>query len=126
MGRKSREKGARFERAVAAALVLVYPEARRGLGQARSAKEVPDVDARGLWPECKRQIRPNPFRALEQAIEASNGSGRTPIAICRSDHGEATATLRFVDLLALLACVEGALLDPVALEKVLDAVNADR
>jgi hypothetical protein len=126
MGRLSRDKGARFERAVATALALIYPTARRGLGQARSAAEVPDVDVPGLWPECKRANRTNPRAALAQAIEASSSSGRMPIAICRDDRSEPFAMLRFTDLLTLLAQIEHAQIDPTAYAKALAAVRADR
>lgn len=126
MGRKSRDKGARFERAVASAFALIYPGARRGLGQARSAKEVPDVDAPGLWVECKRAIRTNPRAALAQALEASKGSGRTSIAVCRDDRAEPFAVLRLEDLLRLLARAERVDLEIDPFVLALDAVSADR
>jgi hypothetical protein len=121
----SRRKGSRFERAVSHAVALIWPETKRGLGQARSGGEVPDVNAPGLWIECKRAIRTNPRAALAQAIEASKLSGRTPIAVCRDNRERAFVVLRFEDFLRLLARAErvGLEVDPFA--SALEDVNAD-
>lgn len=125
MGSKSRRKGSRFERAVSHAFALIWPETKRGLGQARSGGEVPDVNAPGLWVECKRMIRTNPRAALAQAIEASKGSGRTPIAVCRDNRSEAFAVLRFADLLSLVARAERVSFEIDPLVTALEEVNAD-
>lgn len=115
-GNGPRRKGHGFEREVARAFSLALGVAiKRGLGQARGSSEVPDVDVPGFHIECKRAIRTNPRAALAQAIEASQGSARTPIAICRDDRSAPFAVLRFEDLLVLLARAER-----------LDAVSADR
>jgi hypothetical protein len=53
MGKKSRDKGASYEREIANLFKTVYPDAKRGIGQARSASEVPDVDGTPFWVECK-------------------------------------------------------------------------
>lgn len=105
MGAMERRKGARFEKEIAQAFRAVgYAGAKRGLGQARAANEVPDVDAHPrLWPELKRHRRTNPRAALAQAVEAAASSGRLPVAICRDDGEDATVTLRFVDFLELFA-----------------------
>jgi hypothetical protein len=91
-GRMSRNKGAAFERWVANELKKAGLPAKRGLGQARSASEVPDVDLPGWWVECKRHRRCDREAAWRQAVEASVGSGRTPVAICKDDYGQPTAT----------------------------------
>jgi hypothetical protein len=107
MGVRSRRKGARFEQEVARAFRAVgFGGARRGLGQARSASEVPDVDVDAeprLWPELKRGRLTSPRAALAQATEAAAQSGRVPVAICRDDGGDAFVTLTLVDFLALYA-----------------------
>jgi hypothetical protein len=46
------------------------------------------------WPECKHWREPAPLRALEQAEEASKGSGLRPVAICKADRRTPTATWR--------------------------------
>ena len=100
-----REKGATWERRVANLFAAAgWDGSKRGLGQARSAHEVPDVDVPTLWPECKRGRVTNPRGALQQAIEASEaaGTGRIPVAITRDDGGVGLVTLRLDDFLALV------------------------
>ncbi len=83
MGKMQRTKGASFERETAVAFQRVYPQARRGLGQARAAGEVPDVDKTPWWCECKRGSKGNLVAALKQAREASDG--RPPLAVLKRD-----------------------------------------
>lgn len=104
MGASQRRKGAKGERELARYAREqhpdLFPEARRGIGQSRSAGEVPDaVIDDEHWPEIKRQARCYPRRALQQAIDASAKSGRTPVAICRDDNDKLgwTVTLRIDD-----------------------------
>jgi hypothetical protein len=94
MGKSQRDKGARWEREVAKAMTAVGLEAKRGLVQARSASEGADVECAGWWPECKHWKEPATLRALEQAEEASRGSGLRPVAICKADRRTPTATWR--------------------------------
>jgi hypothetical protein len=107
LGRWKRNKGANFERWVSNVFKAVYETAKRGLGQARSAGEVPDSDIPTWWPECKAHKLTNPRAALAQAIEASAGSGRVPIAVCKDDHKPPIVTLRLEDFVRLLARAEG-------------------
>lgn len=102
MGRMQRVKGAKYERWVSKVFKPLFPSSKRGIGQTRSASEVPDVDIPGWWPECKHHIRPNILAALAQAIEASAKSGRTPIAICRSNRGMDTVTMLLPDFMSLM------------------------
>lgn len=99
--RRSKAKGKTGEREVVHFLRAVWPSAKRGLGQARSAGEVPDVDVPGWWVEVKRKHRTVPRSALAQAVAASGGSGRIPVAICRDDGDKLgwTVTLRIRDWL---------------------------
>lgn len=101
MGAMQRRKGARFEVATARAFAVVFPGARRGIGQARSAGEVADVEGTPFWPECKRGAGSTPDAALAQASAASDG--RVPVAVVRRDKKRATATMYLEDFLALLA-----------------------
>jgi hypothetical protein len=101
-GRGSRNKGASFEREIARELRAVWPEAVRGLGQARAADEVPDVDVPGWWIECKRMRECRPQAALRQAEKAAIGSGRIPVAITRDDRDRTVVTLNLEDWIALV------------------------
>jgi len=101
VGKLSRNKGARFEREVATAFRVAFPEARRGLGQARSGGDAADViGVPGYWIECKVGARPNPLAALRQAD--SNSNGDVPVAVCRLDRKDAAVTLPLADFIALL------------------------
>ncbi len=101
MGAMQRRKGARFEVEVAKAWAVLFPGARRGIGQARSAGEVADVEGTPFWPECKRGAGSTVDAALLQAAEATDG--RVPIAIVRRNGKRATASMYLEDLLCLLA-----------------------
>lgn len=107
MSAMQRRKGATWERELAAYLRANGVDAQRGIGQARAASEVPDVDVAGWWIEAKRHARTNPKAALAQAIadSAANGDGRIPAAVCR-DNGTgieaATVTMRLYDWVELV------------------------
>jgi hypothetical protein len=87
---------------VACLFAAVFGSAvRRGL-QYRDGADCPDVvGVPGWWIECKKGRRPNPLRALHQAIAAARDSGLRPVAICREDGREPTATLRLADFVEL-------------------------
>lgn len=106
MGKMQRTKGASFERLMANRLQHVYPDARRGIGQARSAKEVPDVDKTPFWVECKHGKCPNLWRAIEQAQEATDG--RPPLVIARRNGGKELAVLEVDAFIQILADLEDA------------------
>lgn len=92
MGAMQRNKGAGFERLVAAVLTAAGVPARRGIGQARSAGEVPDVevpDAPALWVECKHGAAPSWRAALAQARAAA--PGRVHVVVTRDNRGPPTA-----------------------------------
>lgn len=108
--RNNRKRGAAWERRVAEIFrdALGLDSVKRGLGQARSAGEVPDV--RGvpdLWPECKHGRQVNLRAALAQAIAAVEESGTKalPVAIAK-DRGRGKPPLvimRLSDWMSLLA-----------------------
>jgi Holliday junction resolvase len=101
MGKMSRNKGAGFERTVAAMLRDAgFPNAARGLGQARSGGEVPDVDGTGYWIECKARKAIDVTGAYEQGIEACAGA-RPVIAITKRDRGPVLVTMSFDEFVRL-------------------------
>lgn len=75
-GKRSRRKGAGHEREIAHAFQPVYPDARRGLGQARAGGEVPDVDGTPWWIEAKHRRAVNLRTAFAQAKTASETAFR--------------------------------------------------
>lgn len=79
MGKYQRNKGANFEREIANFLKANgFPQARRGIGQSRSAKEVSDVEGTPFWVECKVGAGPSVRAAIAQAEAATDGR---PIAV---------------------------------------------
>lgn len=103
MAKKSRDKGARFEREVAARLRGVYPEVCRGVAQVYGGDKAPDVEGAGpYWIECKTGVRPNILAAVRQAISNAEGTGKIPVAVCHVDRNETTVTLLFKDFLELI------------------------
>ena len=102
-------KGKAFERLVAARCREVLGEGRRGIGQARSASEVPDVEITGWWVECKHRVHVQVRAALEQAVtaeaaaRAAGAAPRRAVAITRDNGRPILATLHLDDFLGLLA-----------------------
>jgi hypothetical protein len=94
-------KGKTFEREVANSLKPLFPGAKRGIGQARSASEVADVTGVPLfWIECKRYQKPVAIKqAMKQACDAADqdGSGKLPVVVSREDHEKALATMLYDD-----------------------------
>lgn len=91
MGKLSRNKGRTFEQILARALQPLWPAARRGIGQARSAGEVADVEGTPFWVEAKHQKRCSIPAAYRQAVEATDG--RPVLIITKDDHQPALVTM---------------------------------
>jgi len=72
-GRRSKQKGASYERNVAHAFKAVWPHARRGIGQARAGGDVPDVQGTPYWVEAKHRKQVSITGAMRQAVEAMAG-----------------------------------------------------
>ena len=92
-GRRSRNKGKRWEQDVARIMRDIFgpDEIRRGW-QSREGDDEPDiVGVPEFWVECKRQKRSNFRAALKQAKDACTDD-RMPLAICRDDPGDGTAS----------------------------------
>ncbi len=112
LGQANRRKGADFERWLVGRLRVVFPEASRGIGQARSGGEIPDV--KGCWPywiEAKKGKVTNWRAALKQAVDylagQKGGAYREPVAICRDDGKPAVVVMRLDDWLTLVAEARG-------------------
>ena len=104
MGKLSRTKGASYERHVASVLRPYYPNAKRGLGQARAGHEVDDVEGTPFWVQCKHGQRPNLLEALSQADRDRIAAGdlRPSLVIARKNGGADVVCLRLADFLELL------------------------
>jgi hypothetical protein len=106
LGKMKRRKGSSYEREIATMLKVLWPEARRGIGQARNAGEVPDVDGTPYWVEAKNHKRaPNVHAAYAQAIEAQAGKpSKRPVLVVSRKTGDGLdlATLPLRELLLLL------------------------
>ena len=70
MGKRERDKGNGYEREVAEMLREVWPDARRGIGQARAAGEIPDVTKTPYWWETKHRKAISVPAAVRQAKAA--------------------------------------------------------
>ena len=97
MSASQRTKGATWERELSARWRAsgVYPDARRGIGQARSGGEVPDVDGTPWWCELKCGARPDVLGALRQGEDASDG--RPVLVVVKRDRVEPVVAMRLAD-----------------------------
>jgi len=85
-GRKSRNKGKRWEQDVARTMREIFGDQVRRGWQSREGSDAPDVDGvPRFWIECKRQIRTNIKAALLQAKNEGGDTHRLALAICRDD-----------------------------------------
>ncbi len=113
-GAGSRRKGAAYERELARRWRDdLWPDARRGLGQARSGAawrsggEVPDVDGTPFWVEAKRRKRHDVRGAMRQAVAAAAEAGdeRAPLVVARWDGDpadDALVCMRLADFEGLI------------------------
>lgn len=93
-----RNKGAGFERETANRLKPLWPGAKRGIGQARSAGEVADVEGTPFWVECKRHRRCNIQAAYAQASAVTDG--RPVLVVSKDDRGETFVTMSMESFLS--------------------------
>ena len=102
-GRRSRNKGRVWERALVKRFREAMPDAeiKRGM-QYRSGEEAPDVEMPCFWVEAKHHNRTNIKAALRQAIEAAL-KGRWPIAVCKDDHQPPVVAMLLDDFLDLVS-----------------------
>lgn len=106
-GLASRRKGAAGERAVAKELQRIWPEAKRGLGQARSGHEVSDVDGCPYRIECKIGKRPDILGAVRQAKDdaAKSGDKRPIMVVSKRDREGWLVTVELSEMTRLLELV---------------------
>ena len=99
-GLRSRRKGATFERTIAKRFAEgIYPDAKRGLVQARCAKEGPDVEGTPWWVECKAGKSPRLWAALAQAQAATDG--RPCLVVAKRDRLAPVVLMTLEDFEAL-------------------------
>lgn len=86
----------------------LWPDARRGLGQARTGAEAPDVDGSPWWVQTKHGARPNIPAAMRQAARDATAAhdDRPPVAITRANRGPVLVTVRLEDWLDVMAVWE--------------------
>lgn len=108
MSARSRRKGAAFELWVAEQLRVLWPAARRGLGQARTGAEAPDVDGSPWWIQTKHGQRPNVPAAMRQAERDASAAhdDRPPVAITRANRGPVLVTMELAAWLDVMAVWE--------------------
>ena len=105
-GKHSRDKGARFERQVAADLNAVFPicDARRNLGQYQQS-DGRDITFAGedlpICVQCKCGKRINIPKAMEEA-RSSCSSVEEPVVAAHWDNGETVAVLPWKGFLHIL------------------------
>tara|TARA_A100001391_G_C5023452_1_gene266487 strand:- start:797 stop:1147 length:351 start_codon:yes stop_codon:yes gene_type:complete len=89
----SRNKGKRWEQEVARMMRAIFGDHIKRGWQSREGDDDPDiVGVPKFWIECKRHKRTNFRAALRQAESACPGD-HMPLAICRDDPGEGTASV---------------------------------
>lgn len=112
-------KGKAFERRVANAFIDAgFANARRGLDQPQQGRQ-PDVEGTPFWPECKDEVRPNPWKALQQgeaALRAHPGADQVyhggVVAVTKALRKPVLVTMRLETFLQLAKSYQ-------------DAVNGD-
>tara|TARA_R100000008_G_C3576219_1_gene165463 strand:- start:1144 stop:1467 length:324 start_codon:yes stop_codon:yes gene_type:complete len=90
-GKRSRDKGARFERSCAEFFKRWYPKAKRGVGQSQSGDNGADVEGTDYWIEAKVGSRPNIQGAYDQAFEATDG--RPILVFSKKDRNKVLVTM---------------------------------
>jgi hypothetical protein len=102
----SRQKGSTFERNIARDLRVVFgEEAKRGIGQTRSAREVADVDGTPFWLELKNKKALSLRKVIEQARAETDG--RPPVLVVKHGRSEVVACLPWALFVRLLEALEG-------------------
>ena len=107
MSKSQRDKGANWERLLAKMFCgLGYTSARRGIGQARSAKEVSDVQGTPFWVEAKVGAAPDILAAVRQAQAATDG--RPVLVVTKRDREGVLVTMEWATFFAMRGGLPGA------------------
>jgi hypothetical protein len=141
MGRSQRRKGHDFERQVAqvfrgeepvplsAVKHAIWPDAQRGLGQARFVKDQPrasDVEGTPWRVETKKGAATNIKGAMRQVIAdgAAAKDPRPPLVVSMDDRAEPVVTMRLADFVELIWKQQHAY--EIEVQRRVDAFNANR
>jgi hypothetical protein len=105
LGRRSRTKGATFEREISKALAEIMPDEKiqRGIQSRFGGREYADVECPFFHVECKRGKKTNIKAAMRQAIDDLGDKPKMPVAITRDDRESALVTMLLDDWLELVA-----------------------
>lgn len=98
----SKQKGARFEREVAAWLREHGYEARRAQQYCGAAGDSDVLSSLPLHIECKHVEKLNVYQAMQQAIDDSAPTGQLPVVIHKRNRSEKLVTMRADDWIALV------------------------
>lgn len=99
----SKQKGARFERLLAAKFrAYGYADARRSAQYCGKTGEAADiVNLPGLHIEAKHQEKMELYKWMSQAKRDSEGTGRLPAVFHKKNHAEILVTMEFDDFMNL-------------------------
>lgn len=98
----SRDKGSRFERALAGMLHdMGYEAHRTAQYQGKDGGIADVVGLRGIHIEAKHQERMNLYDWMEQAKRDSKGTGNLPTVFHKKNNHEVLVTMRFEDWMKL-------------------------
>ena len=102
MGKKSLEKGKRWEREVATLFAKAMPgtKVKRGFQRIIDFDES-DVVTPWFWVECKVGKLTNPRAGLQQAKDENN-TKKVPICCCKDDRKEPFVILELSDFLRMV------------------------
>lgn len=103
-GKRSRDKGSKFERLIANELKVLFENACRGVGQTQKGSTCADVEGTPFWVECKHGKQPNIRAAFKQAIDARKDAddSRPILVVSRKDRGIVMASMELETLIELL------------------------
>ena len=102
MGKKSRDKGAGYEREVCSELRLCFPECCRNLEQTRTADGRDLDNTKPLCIQCKRRknVTMGVLRAgLNEAVASCDADHAFPCVVTRSDDEVSLITFRLGDFM---------------------------
>ncbi len=103
LGKLSRTKGHSYEREIAAALRVVFPEARRHLEyQDAECFGVDLVNTGHYRIQCKRGRKYASLSAIEE-VQAFEFLGEVPVLVTQGDHKQTLVALPFDEFLSLIS-----------------------
>ena len=109
MGKKSRDKGAAFEREVAKLISPYFPDAKRNLDQYQASDGRDLSDTQPLCIQCKRRKKVDLWEIKMGWLEAEQSTSIEypyPIVIWRDDGQEAFCMMKVEHLIEWLCLME--------------------